>query len=472
MENVQHQPGGLRRAIGLFGGLLLTLAVLSPSLGLFVIGNDMLHQAGSGSVACVVAAAILGVAVAAVFAELGSAFPHAGAEYTLAGRVLGPAAGFAMLSVNILGLPIGMAISGLGIADYLQAVLPGLGERDMAVPAIIAAVLIAARSIRLNATVTGLLVAAELAALLLTFGLGLSHARPDGLHRLLHPSMAQPAGGGLTDVPFSLLAVTSAAGIYALNGYGGVVCFGEEIESAAGRVGRVVYLALLIAAAAVILPLAAILAAAPDLGRLYRAPAPILGFLRDTGGGTVVTLVSLSVAGAIFNCMIALALTFGRVLFAAARDEAWPGPCNRLFARLSPRFGSPVAATIAFGVLALPLSFVPLKALILVDGNLNIAVYGTLALAVLAGRRSGRTAHSESAAWLHPLAPACVLVAMAALTLADLLDPQEGRPALEATAVIVAIGLAYAWWVASRNRRWRQRDACPGLESGVNISGE
>jgi amino acid transporter len=455
----EPQRYALRRVMGTFGGLLLTLAVLSPSLGVFVVGNDMLHQAGSGTVACILAASILGVAMAAVYAELGSAFPHAGAEYTLAGRTLGPRAGFAMLAVNLVCLPIGLAISGLGIADYLHGILPGLTDRAVAIPAIVAAVLIAACSIRLNATVTALLVAAEVAALLATFAFGAGHIQPHGLHRLLHPTMALPPGG-LGSVPLGALAVASASGIYALNGYGGVVCFGEEIENAAGSVGRIVYLALFAGAAIVLLPLAAVIAAAPDPAALYRAPSPILGFLSQAGGSTPTTLVSLSVAGALFNCMIAIALTIGRMLFASARDQAFPAPLNRLFSHLSAHFGSPANATLVAGAIALPLCFAPLQILILINGNVNIAVYGTLALGVLAGRRSGMTLHSHAIARLHPLAPCFVLACMAALIAADVMDPQTGRPALIATAAIVGAGILYAEYVTRRNASWRYRD-CP-----------
>jgi amino acid transporter len=452
-----RQKRALQRVMGPFAALLLTLAVLSPGLGVFIVGNDMLHQAGSGAIVCLLAAAGLGASVAALYAELGSAFPHAGAEYTLAGRLLGPAAGFAMLAVYLVALPIGMAVSGLGIADYLGALLPGLGERQIAVPAILGAVLIAACSISLNATVTGLLVTAEVAALAATFATGVIHMRADGLHRLLHPTMALSAGG-IGNVTFALLAVTCASGIYALNGYGGVVCFGEEIRNADRNVGRVVYLALATGAAIVVLPLAGVLIAAPDLGVLYRAPAPILDFLRACGGETLGVLVSLSVAGAVFNCMIAIALSFGRMVFASARDQAWPAPLNRLLASLSPRFGSPAVATLALALAALPLCFVNIKILIMINGNLNIAVYGVMAVCVIAGRRSGRTAHSRARAPWHPLAPVIVLVAMAALTVADLMDPESGRPALLAGGLVIGVGALYAACVARWNKAWRQRD--------------
>ncbi len=462
---MNRQNRDLRRVMGPWGALMLTLAVLSPGLGVFIVGNDMLHQAGSGTIACLLAAAGLGAAVAALYAELGSAFPYAGAEYTLAGRLLGAPAGFAMLAIYLVALPIGMAVSGLGIADYLGAIFPGLGERQIAVPAILAAVLIAACSIRLNATVTGLLVAAEVAALAATFAVSVVQMRADGLHRLLHPSIAL-ATGGVGDVPFALLAVACASGIYALNGYGGVVCFGEEIRNADRNVGRVVYLALLIGAALVVLPLAGVLMAAPDLGQLYRAPAPILSFLRATGGETLALLVSLSVAGAVFNCMIAIALSFGRMVFAAARDQAWPDLLNNLFGRLSDFFGSPANATLALALVAVPLCFVNIKFLIIVNGNLNIAVYGALALCVIAGRRSGQTMHSRARARWNPLAPSIVLAATAALTLADLIDPESGRPALLACALVVGAGALYAWYVARWKPTWRHRD---GMSENVII---
>jgi amino acid transporter len=444
-------PAKLRRVVGPVGGLFLTLALLSPGLGVFVVGNDMLHQAGSGTVICLVAAAILGVAVAAVYAELGSAFPNAGAEYTLTTQLLGTHAGFAMMALFMVVLPIGLAVSALGIADYLHPILPGLSDRQVAIPTMCAAVAIAACSIRMNAAVTGLLVAAECAALLATFALGLIHAQPDGLHRLLHPTMAL-AAGGIGPVPLSLLAVAGASGIYALNGYGGAVCFGEELENPHHVVGRLVYQALFVGAGIIILPLAALLAGAADLNGLYRAPAPILGFVHETGGATLATLVSLSVAAAVFNCMIALGLNFGRLAYAFARDEGWPGPVNRLFGQLSPRFGSPAAATLVMGALAVPLCFAPTKILILINGNANIAVYGAVAVAVLAGRRSGATAHSRSAAWLHPLAPVFVLVAMAALTVADLMDAESGRPALLATVIVTAAGVGYAEFVDRKKK--------------------
>ena len=95
------------------GGLLITLSCLSPSIGVFVVGSQILHQVGSGALACLLAAVILSFAVGAVYAELGSAFPHTGGEYAMAGRVLGREAGFAMLATNLVGYAIALSLSGL-----------------------------------------------------------------------------------------------------------------------------------------------------------------------------------------------------------------------------------------------------------------------------------------------------------------------------------------------------------------------
>ena len=55
--------------------------------------------------------------------------------------------------------------------------------------------------------------------------------------------------------------------------------------------------------------------------------------------------------------------------------------------------------------------------------------------------------------WPSPsslVAPVCVLAAMAALTVADLMDAETGRPALLVTLLIVGAGAAYAQLLTRR----------------------
>ena len=116
----------LARTMGGLGALLITLSGLSPSIGVFVVGSDVMHQAGSSTFVCYVAAALLGVGVANVYAELAARVPEAGGEYTIVGQVLGPSWGFAMLGLNLLTFSIAPAMTALGAASYLQVLAPGL----------------------------------------------------------------------------------------------------------------------------------------------------------------------------------------------------------------------------------------------------------------------------------------------------------------------------------------------------------
>ena len=65
--------GALVRTMGGVGALMITLSALSPSIGVFVVGADVLHQAGTATLLCFAAAALLGVAIANVYAELAPA---------------------------------------------------------------------------------------------------------------------------------------------------------------------------------------------------------------------------------------------------------------------------------------------------------------------------------------------------------------------------------------------------------------
>lgn len=439
------------------GGLLITLSCLSPGIGVFIVGSDVIHQVGSGAFLCFVAAVVLGIAMAAVYAELGSAFPDTGGEYTITGRLLGPPAGFAILANNLLGFCIALALSGYGVADYLNAALGGgLTPWPIALAAIASVTLIGVLSIKVNAWVTGLFLAAEMAALLLTAVLGLAHAQPDALHRIVHPMTS--AGGALHGVPIAAMGVAAAGGIYAFNGYGSVVVLGEEIRDARRGVAAVVYWALAIAAVAELLPMLGVIVGAPDLAALSASASPVPDFLRTVGGPVLARLMSLAVALAIFNAMIGTALMGGRQIYATARDRCWSESVSATLDRVHPRFGSPWTATLLLGGIGAMCSLLPVNLLVTILGNGNVALYALLCLAVIAGRRSGGTAGTHARMPFYPLAPLFVLLALCGVIWADLLDSQTGRVGLLATALILALGAGYYGAALRSSRSWGHRD--------------
>src|SRR3569623_2314254 len=153
------RPAHLQRSMHGFGALLITLSALSPSIGLFIVGDELLQQAGTATFLCFLAAGLLGVAMACVYAELGSAFPHTGAEYTMVGRALGPAAGFGMLGQTLSGFTIAKALSAQAMVGYLQVLEPALPLKAAAIAIVAVVNLIGVLHPPLTALVSGLCLA-------------------------------------------------------------------------------------------------------------------------------------------------------------------------------------------------------------------------------------------------------------------------------------------------------------------------
>ena len=93
----------LRRGLRTLGTLLITLSAISPASSVFIIAPGVISGAGTGAFYSFVAAAVVGVFMAFVYAELASAFPLAGGEYAIVTRTLGRLPGFAVPAVALMG---------------------------------------------------------------------------------------------------------------------------------------------------------------------------------------------------------------------------------------------------------------------------------------------------------------------------------------------------------------------------------
>jgi amino acid transporter len=83
------QPGRLRRELSTLGVLMLTLSALSPVFSVYGLGGDVLQHTGTGAAGLFLAAIGIARVWAAVYAELGSAYPYAGGDYVGIGSILG-----------------------------------------------------------------------------------------------------------------------------------------------------------------------------------------------------------------------------------------------------------------------------------------------------------------------------------------------------------------------------------------------
>jgi amino acid transporter len=438
-----------KRSLGPVGVLLLTLSATTPASSVWVIVPEMLQVAGSGALIAMLLAAIVCVATAFVYAELSSAFPVAGGEYVMVGRTLGPLAGFVMLAINLVNNLLFPAVIGLGLSDVLSGLLPGLPVVPTAIAMVALATLAGLLHIRLNAWITGAFLAVELAALAAIVLLGF--AEPV---RSLFAGPVMAAGQGLAPADPVSIGLATTAAIFALNGYGLAVYFGEEMLDAAGRIARVVLVAAGLTIAVELLPLAAVIAGAPDLQRLFTEADPFGWFARARGGDMLADLLALAVALAIINAAIAGILAYARFFYSTGRDAIWGKLLDPWVTDIHPRLGSPWIATLIVGAVSCAACLLPLRLLLVLSGAGIAITYLGIALAALIGRRTGATAH---AAYRMPWFPAAPLVTIGALVLvfwASWLDTETGRPGLIATGIQVIVAAFYYRFVLRRRGEW------------------
>lgn len=445
-------PRTLRRSMRVIGALLLTLSAISPASSVFVIVPGVFQQAGTGAFLSMAITALVSLSVAYVYAELSSAYPIAGGEYCLAGKTLGPGSGFAILAVTAVGNMLAPAVFALGAADYIDPIFPGLNHVAVAVGIIVSTTLFGILHIRTNAWVTGVFLLLEMLALIVLAVLGFTHVHQPLSSLLLHPQVLQ--GHSLATTSLMMLGLSTSVSLFAYNGYGAAVYFSEEMHEAPRLVARTIMLALFITVATELVPVLAVLMGAPDVKALLAAQSPFAYFVEATGGHWLNIAVSLGIAIAIFNAVLATVLQNGRFFFSTGRDDTWHPRINDAFTLTHARFNSPWVATLASGASAVAMCFVSLNLLLVLTGTGIVFMYAALCLGVLFGRRNGATAH---AAYRMPFVPALPVFGLAALgfvVYASWLDPDNGRPSLIISTALMIAAVIYYRVVLLRRGAW------------------
>ncbi|WP_410659183.1 APC family permease [Amycolatopsis sp. lyj-112] len=440
----------LRRGLRTLGTLLITLSAISPASSVFIIAPGVISGAGTGAFYSFVAAGVVGVFMAFVYAELASAFPVAGGEYAIVARTLGKLPGFAVLGLMIITQVLIVAVIALGVGTYLGVLLPGVPGPVIAAVTCVVAAVVGVFDIKLNAWVTGIFLAIEILALIVVSVLGLLNpVRP------FSDLLASPVAADGGPATMGAIAIATSIAIFAYNGYGSAVYFGEETQDASRGIARAILFALGITVVAELVPVTAVLIGAPDLNALFASENMLSSFIGARGGGTLDTVLGLAVALAIINAVLAIVLISSRMLFSSGRDRAWPSPVNRALAAVHPRFGTPWVATVGTGLVAALLCFVDPKLLLVVTSTSIVVVYAALCLGAIVGRRTGVTAHAKYRMPWFPVAPVLALAVLVFVVYQNVLDPAVGRPSLIVTAGIALLSVGYYLVVLRRKGGWR-----------------
>ncbi|MGW3107078.1 APC family permease [Streptomyces sp. NPDC001100] len=439
-----RNPRQLKRSIGIVGGTLLTLSCVTPASTLFVVVPDLFGSLGTATALTIAIGSVLCVAVAFCYSELGTLIPSAGGEYAMVSTLAGRLAGWLVFVLSLLVVMIVPPVIAMGTADYLTPIVhlnPSMTGAGVMLLATLAGLL----DLRANAWITGIFLVLEVIAAGVVALLGFTHSHR-GLGSLT--SMQVAGTGGHTDTVTAMLVVSGLAiALFVTQGFSTAVYLSEELENPRRNVARTVLATLAISTVIILVPVVAITMGASDLSEL--TGGDISSMVTAWSNSAVGTFVSLCVALAIINAGIVMVIQNSRVLFASARDKAWPTPVNTVFAKLG-RFGSPWVATLAVGIPGAVLCFVNLDTLYGVTG---VSVTGMYLLVAVAALLSRRGSHRHTHAWRMPLWPAMPILLIAVL--AYILTQQETAYLLWTGGIVAVATLYWAFYLRPRREtRW------------------
>ncbi|UUW92432.1 APC family permease [Pimelobacter simplex] len=452
----------LARSLTMRENIMITLSSVTPASSVFIIVPAILLGVGGASVLTLALAAVAAVLVGVCYAELSATYPVTGGEYTWAARLLGRPAGFATFLLTLVSGILIIAVIALGTGDYLGAAWSGLSGSWVGVAVIVVTTAVAALDIRTNAWVTGLFLATEVLALIVLAVLGFLHPER-GIATFFS---AQTMGAhGLEGVGVAAVVALLPVALFAFNGYGAAVYYVEETKDANRTIGRVILVALAVTALVEIVPLAAVVVGAPSMEALLASDAPMNYFLLERGGSALNVVISVGIALAIVNAVIAIIIQIARLVYASARDRSWPGPVDDVLGRIHPRFKSPVNATLLVGgVAALAAALIPLSWLITATGASVAVVYLVVGTSALRLRRPGL---ARSRGYRMPWWPLPPLLLIAGMVYVCVQVARDTPSQLAISLTTMVLGLVYylGFIHPRRGERWTLPD--PVEEEGT-----
>lgn len=429
--------------LGLFSAAMLVVGGIVGS-GIFL--NPAVVAQRTGSTALTLGTWGLGAAIAllgaCIFAELGRRRPQAGGGYAYLRDAFGPLPaflyGWALLLVMATGAAAAVAMTFARYAASLAG-LPAEAARPLAVGAIALLSLVNVVGVAPGAVLQNVLTLLKLGALAGLIGVGLL-AAPVALPADA-PAVAPPAtaAGAVLAVGTALVPV-----LFAYGGWQQTNFVAAELRDPARTLPRALLLGVLVVVAVYLGANVAYLRALGVAG-LAASDAPAAATMAAFAGPAGRTAIAAGIAASTFGFLDLVILVSPRVYQAMARDGLFFGA----FARLHPRWRTPVAATVAQGAWA---------CLLLLGGSygrlLDYVTFAdwtffglTAAALVVLRRRDAAAGRDRGDGYRAPLYPWSVaaFVAAAAFVVAGAVASNPGDVG-RGTLLLLAGIPAYAFW--------------------------
>ena len=433
----------LRRRLHIWHVVGLSMADVSPTMAVLFLTAGVFFIGGTFALGANLILAVVVMLIALCLAELATMYPIAGGMYSLVRNVLpGPITWVTMFNYLLQGIVIPASIA-LGVAGFLQDLVPALDAISTPLLALITLVVgtaIALTRVEVGAWVTIIMVVVELLVLGIVTVAAFANPNQSLTEVIFHPVVLQD--GTLNAVTFAIILATLAPAFNVINGYDATLGFSEELIGGERAIAKAVVIAAFLASLFILVPLIAAVVAAPDLRDFFNAPAPIVYSVEQAMGRGAGMIVDFGASIALFNANLALLMYFGRGMYTTGRDGIWPAPVNRALARLN-RFAVPEVGILVLAIPAAVLIFVTaLDFLIIFAGTMIAAVYFCIGLAALWSRIAQKDQPRPYRMPLWPLPP-IVVVGFTGIALAT-----QGKEYLIAELVLAVI--AVVLWALSK----------------------
>ncbi len=390
------------------------------------------------------------------YAELAARQPKAGGEYVYLREAFGGLAAFLTGWTSfVAGFSGAIAAGGVGVADYLNRLLPGAGN---AAPSAVWHVGWFSATLSVRAFVAIAIIFAL--ALVQMRGLGLGRALQNSLTTLKVGALLVFAAVGFLVTRSGEPAAFAAAApiratsfllalvpvMFSYSGWNAAVYVAEEIKQPIRNVPR----ALLIGTVGTV---ALYLA----LNALYLRVVPQSRFLGGAVGQVAAEQLFGPAAGVLFSVVAVIILlgslsamtTAGpRVYFAMARDGAFVPAA----ARVHPRFRTPAFAIIAQAVWSSLLVVSGTFEQLLTYTGFGVILFSALAVLSLFFVRRNAKESAVFRAWGYPWAPALFCLVGFAIVINTIV---EAPGVASAGLAVMAAGVPIYWWVKKKGKEQR-----------------
>ncbi|WP_439902623.1 APC family permease [Microbacterium azadirachtae] len=348
---VVHEPGSLKRTLKLRHLVFIGLAYMAP-LAVFDMFGIVADQTDGH-----VPLAYLVVLVAVLFTAFSYSrmvrfFPIAGSAYTYAKESIHPSVGFLVgwaATLDYLLLPmINAILSGI----YMGAIFPGVPFWVWVLLTVGICTALNLVGVRLAASMNIILVGIQLVVAVLFVVLAvanIAHGANDAAFSV------RPFSAG--DLPVTALAGGAAILALSFLGFDAVSTLAEEAERPTRDIPRAIFV-IVAAAGAFFLTVTYVMQTLfPDVTKLENIVGASPEIAKYIGGAAFQAIFVGGYMMAVLGCGITQQMSAARLLYAMGRDGALP---KRLFGRVNPRTGVPVANVLIVAAIALTALFVDL----------------------------------------------------------------------------------------------------------------